>query len=85
MEKLLAYLNSLTKEARVDFVTRAGTTEGYLRKAVSARATLSEGLCIRLERASARAVLCEDLRADVDWAYMRNRVPPSGSAEAAHA
>jgi DNA-binding transcriptional regulator YdaS (Cro superfamily) len=79
MEKLLAYLNGLSKEDRADFVLRAGTTEGYLRKAISVGASLREGLCIRIERESGRAVLCEDLRADVDWAYMQKR-PVTGKA-----
>lgn len=28
-------------------------------------------LCIVLERESSRAIRCEDLRPDVDWAYLR--------------
>lgn len=75
MDKLLAYLNSLPKTERVDLVMRCKTSEGYLRKAISKGQRLGESLCISLERESSRAVLCEDLRPDVDWAYLRAAVP----------
>ena len=75
MEKLLAYLNNLPKAARSDYVSRCHTSEGYLRKAISKGQRLGEGLCISLDRESAGAVRCEDLRPDVDWAYLRTIQP----------
>lgn len=75
MDKLLAYLNSLTKAERLELVTRCETSEGYLRKAISKGQRLGERLCINLDRESGRAVRCEDLRPDVDWAYLRAAVP----------
>lgn len=54
------------------FCDRCGTSEGYLRKAVSAGQKLGESLCINIERESRRAVTCEELRPDVDWAYIRS-------------
>ena len=75
MEKLLSYLNSLTKAERLELVTRCETSEGYLRKAISKGQRLGERLCINLDRESGRAVRCEDLRTDVDWAYLRAAVP----------
>ncbi len=45
---------------------------GYLRKAISAGQKISAETCIRLERESGRAVLCEEIRADVDWGYLRS-------------
>lgn len=71
MDKLLKYLNSLNKADRSAFVAACKTSEGYLRKAISKGQSLGEGLCIAIERESARAVRCEDLRPDVDWAYLR--------------
>ena len=71
MKKLLCYLNGLPPPEQVEFARRSGTTIGYLRKAISKGQKIGEGLCINLERESARAVVCEDLRDDVDWAYMR--------------
>jgi DNA-binding transcriptional regulator YdaS (Cro superfamily) len=70
----LAYLNRLNFEERQDFATRCGTSVGYLRKAASV-GQLGEGLCIRIDRESAGVVTCEDLRPDVDWAYLRRSAP----------
>lgn len=71
MKKLLEYLNSLSKEDRSRFVAACNTSEGYLRKAVSAGQRLGADLCILIERESAAAVTCEELRSDVDWAFIR--------------
>ena len=71
MQTLLTYLNSLGKADRTSFVERCGTSEGYLRKAISNGQRLGEGLCIAIDRESRRAVQCEVLRPDVDWAYLR--------------
>lgn len=71
MKKLLEYLNSLSKEARTNFVVACGTSEGYLRKAASVGQNLGADLCISIERESGRVVTCEDLRPDVDWAFIR--------------
>lgn len=71
MEKLLKYLNSLNKADRSAYVAACKTSEGYLRKAVSTEQRLGEKLCIALERESAAAVRCEDMRPEVDWAYLR--------------
>lgn len=75
MNTLLEYLNGLSKAARLEFVRRCGTTEGYLRKAASIKQRLGAELCIALERESGGAVRCEDLRGDVDWAYLRSSRP----------
>lgn len=71
MHIVTKYLNSLSKEARAQFVERCGTSEGYLRKAASIGQRLGEGLCIELDRESGGQLRCEDLRSDVDWAYLR--------------
>lgn len=75
MQKLLTYLNSLAKAERASFVERCGTSEGYLRKAISKGQRLGEGLCISIDRESSSAVRCEELRPDVDWAYLRDSTP----------
>lgn len=81
MEKLLEYLNGLPKDLRVKFVSACDTSEAYLRKAVSKRQKLGAELCVRIERESGRAITCEDLRPDVDWAFIRasgHRTPRDG-------
>lgn len=72
MKKLQAYLNGLPTAEQADYARRSGTTIGYLRKCISTGQKIGEGICINLERESTRAVTVEDLRDDVDWAYLRN-------------
>lgn len=75
MDKLLRYLNSLSKDERTLFVVACGTSEGYLRKAASTAQRIRSDLCICIERESSGAVTCEDTRPDVDWAYIRSSRP----------
>lgn len=71
MESLRAYLNNMSTQDQVAFATRCETTVGYLRKVISTGQQLGEGLCIAIDRESGGSVRCEDLRPDVDWAYLR--------------
>ena len=71
MDKLLYFLNALPPEKRTVFSNKCGTTEGYIRKACSSKQRLRADLCIAIERESGGAVRCEDLRQDVDWAFIR--------------
>ena len=71
MDKLLRYLNALPKGQRHHFCAACETSEGYLRKACSVGQTISADLCIRIERETKRTVICEDMRPDVDWAFIR--------------
>lgn len=73
MEQLLAYLNSLPPDEQMEFARRCETSVGYLRKAVSIRQRIGEALCIRLELESGGVVRLEDLRPDVNWAYLETR------------
>ncbi|HEY0878970.1 MAG TPA: YdaS family helix-turn-helix protein [Zeimonas sp.] len=75
MDKLRAYLNSLPVAEQIEFAIRCKTSIGYLRKALAVKANLGESLCIAIERESGGAVRCEDLRPDVDWAYLRGTAP----------
>lgn len=71
MDKLLTYINGLEPQEREAFAARCKTSLGYLRKAISTKQQLGEGLCIAIERESGRAVTCEELSPDTDWAYIR--------------
>lgn len=71
MDELLKYINDLPSGERAAFATRCGTSEGYLRKAISKKQRLGETICINIERETAGAIACETLRSDVDWAYIR--------------
>lgn len=71
MEKLRKYLNSLSSIELQVFAAKCGTSIGYMRKAISIKQDLAERLCINIDRESNGVVRCEDLRPDVDWAYLR--------------
>lgn len=71
MNKLRTYLNSLPSDEKVAFATACGTTVGYLRKAISVGQQIGESLCINMERESRGFIRCEEIRPDVDWAYLR--------------
>lgn len=71
MKTLRTYLNSLERIAQEDFARSCGTSVGYLRKACSTGQRIGADLCIEIERESGMQVRVEDLRPDVDWAYLR--------------
>ncbi|MGO4326680.1 Cro/Cl family transcriptional regulator [Cupriavidus sp. 2TAF22] len=64
MDKLLAYLNSLDRAQRAAFCNALGTSEGYLRKAISAGGRFKCELCVLIERHAEGRVTRKDLRAD---------------------
>lgn len=65
METLRAYLNSLPPTEQADYAHRAGTTIGYLRKALCVGHRLDGGLVRRLWEQSAGQVDLTDLRPDI--------------------
>jgi DNA-binding transcriptional regulator YdaS (Cro superfamily) len=80
MKEVLAYLATLPPAERDAFAARCGTTVGYLRKAASVGQRIGEGIAICIERESNRAVTVEQLRPDVDWAYIRGTEPTTKEA-----
>jgi len=64
------YWLSLKTGDRAAFAARCGTTVGHLRNVAYGR-ICGESLAIAIERESGGAVRCEELRQDVDWAYLR--------------
>ena len=81
--QLRSYLNALPKDDREAFADRCGTTVGYLRKAISAGQRIGESTVINIERESGGAIRCEDLRPDVDWAFLRGSAPAAETREVA--
>ncbi|MGY3172400.1 DNA-binding transcriptional regulator YdaS (Cro superfamily) [Pseudomonas sp. TE12234] len=51
---------------------RSGTSVGNLKQIAYGYRLAGPGLAINLDRESGRAVTCEELRPDIDWAYLRN-------------
>lgn len=75
MEKLLAYIKTLTKEQRADFFKACKTTEAYVRKVASIGGMLGPAICVAVELESGAAVMREDLRSDWRdlWPELVNR------------
>jgi DNA-binding transcriptional regulator YdaS (Cro superfamily) len=74
MEKLRSYLKSLPHWRHNAFAKRCGTTMGHLRNILYGQANCAEKLAINLEREARKTggnVFVEELRPDVDWAYLR--------------
>lgn len=56
---------------RESFAKRCGTSLGHLRNISYGYRSCAESLAIAIERESYGMVRCEDLRPDVDWAFIR--------------
>lgn len=83
METLRLYINQLAPDDQRDFATRCGTSVGYLRKAISTGQRFDGALVVNIQRESGGTVRCEDLRPDIDWAYLRSTDAPAPGREAA--
>lgn len=64
-ESLRAYLNSLPTPEQADFAIRAGTTIGYLRKAMSVKPRIDGAIVRKLDEKSGGAVSRHELRPDI--------------------
>lgn len=65
------YIKSFDKNALDSFAGSCGTTSGQLKQVAYGYRRPGAALAISIERESARAVTCEDMRPDIDWAYLR--------------
>ena len=75
---LLDYLKMMESVEKLDgFAVGCGTSVAHLYQVARCYRRAGESLAINIERESGGVVRCEDLRPDVDWAYLRN----SGSSE----
>lgn len=54
-----------------DFAKALGVTPGAVNQWVSGATAVAVERCIEIEKATGGQVRCEDLRPDVDWAYIR--------------
>lgn len=66
MSKLLDYFNALDVGSRESFLSRAGMSESYLRRACCTGVKFSAERCVSIEKATAGAVARKDLR-PADW------------------
>ena len=71
MKALRTYIYSMPPDERKAFAIRAGTSIGYLTKALSTRQRFDVALVVELVKASDGELRPQDLRPDVDWAAIR--------------
>lgn len=72
--KLLDYLYSIPIEQRNDFAARVGHSFDYLRQIGYGNRTCGESTAIALDRESGGIVSLTELRPDVDWAHVAERL-----------
>ncbi len=68
---LHAYIKVLDKTTLDSLAGRCETTAGQLKQIAYGNRRASVVLAVSLERETKGAVKCEQLRPDVDWAYLR--------------
>ena len=61
----------LKNHKQVDLARSLGVTQGAVHQWASGLTRVAVERCIEIERATGRAVTCEDLRPDVDWGFIR--------------
>lgn len=80
MEKFKTYWLGIPVPDRPEFAHRCGTTHKYLNMvAHGQKQRVGESLAIAIDRETAGAVRCEDLRPDVDWPYLRGTRKPEAA------
>jgi DNA-binding transcriptional regulator YdaS (Cro superfamily) len=72
---LKSYLKSLTAGQKKVFANACQTNLPHLKQIAGGWRPCRESLAINIERESGAKVSCEELRPDVDWAYLRNTKP----------
>lgn len=80
---LKTYLAGLSQDERERFAKVCGSTVGHIKNVSYDLRSCAEKLAIAIERETGGKVRCEELRPDVDWAYLRrtyNRTPARISA-----
>lgn len=68
---LHTYIKGLDKDGLVDLAARCDTTPGQLKQIAYGNRRANGGLAVSIERETKGQVTCEQLRPDIDWAYLR--------------
>lgn len=77
---LLGYIKSLKVVELNEFAARCGTSPAYLEQVARGYRRAGEYLCINIDRETKGEIRCEELRPDVDWAYIRSTGIPDKAA-----
>ncbi len=70
--ELKTYLTNLQRGGISKLASSLGISSSYLSQLASGAAPISIERSIEIEKATLGAVRCEELRPDIDWAYLRN-------------
>jgi len=65
------FLKPLENDALLALATACDTSPGQLKQVAYGNRRPSASLAINIERESQGEVTCEELRPDIDWAYVR--------------
>ena len=65
------FLKGLNKADLEAFAGKCDTSAGQLRQVAYCNRRASAALAVNIERESKGAVVCEVMRPDIDWAYLR--------------
>lgn len=68
---LHSYIKGLDKAALESLAGRCLTTPGQLKQVAYGNRRANGGLAVCLDRETNGEVTCEELRPDIDWAYLR--------------
>ena len=79
---LLSFLKAIPPLERPAFAVRCETTIGHMTNTAYGYRPCGERLAIAIERESGGKVTCEELRPDVDWAYLRGTAARRGAKRA---
>ncbi|MGF6695194.1 DNA-binding transcriptional regulator YdaS (Cro superfamily) [Metapseudomonas resinovorans] len=74
------FIKGMSKDQLEEFASACQTSAGQIKQVAYAKRRAGEGLSINIERESKGAVTCEELRPDVDWAYLRGTASPKTAA-----
>ena len=74
------YIKPFDKQSLENFAASCGTTVGQLKQVAYGYRRPGAALAISIERESSRSVICEEMRPDIDWAYLRSTEPTQSAA-----
>lgn len=74
------FIKPLEKAALDALASSCLTSAGQLKQVAYGNRRPSASLAINIERETLGRVTCEEMRPDVDWAYLRNTAQPNFQA-----
>lgn len=72
---LREYIKPLKKPELEQFAARCGTSAGQIKQVAYGHRRASAGLAVSIDRETGGTVSCEEMRSDIDWAYLRGNRP----------